>query len=236
LRYLVTRPNHRAVRDVLLDLFWPGEESDRATHKLHIAVSKLRATLQAGISLLLSDPLPPSQTDALNNGIVFENDGYQLHASLIVETDADAFAGHVRAGELLDQQGQHREAVQEYRAAVDLYQGDFLVEDLYADWAVASRARLEETYLTVLGHLADEYLAQGEYAESITCCRQILARDSFREDAYRQLMRCYSRLGRRNQALREFVTCEQILSQELGVPPMKETIDLRDQIVREEDV
>jgi DNA-binding SARP family transcriptional activator len=81
-------------------------------------------------------------------------------------------------------------------------------------------------YLSLLGELADGYLAQGRYADSIECCRQILARDSFREDTYRQLMRCYSRMGRRNQALIEFQNCTQVLQQELGVDPTPATTDL----------
>jgi len=141
-----------------------------------------------------------------------------------------------RTGERLARDNHIPEAIAEYEAALALYRGDFLTEDLYADWTIAIRARLEETFLTLLGHLADHYLDQGRFTESISCCRQILAKDSFREDAYRQLMLCYSRMGRRNQALCEFHACEQVLRRELGVRPMQETVALYERIVQEEAV
>ena len=49
-------------------------------------------------------------------------------------------------------------------------------------------------------------------------------------------MRCYSRLGRRNQALCEYKACQEVLRWELGVDPMRETTALYEQIVREEPV
>jgi DNA-binding SARP family transcriptional activator len=136
----------------------------------------------------------------------------------------------------LEREGRDQEAVAEYEAARALYRGDFLSQDLYADWAVAPRARYEEMFLTVLGHLAEHYLEAQRYVDGASCCRQILARDSFREDAYRQLMRCYSRMGRRNHALREFQSCQEVLRRELGVEPMRETVELYERIAREESV
>jgi LuxR family maltose regulon positive regulatory protein len=174
--------------------------------------------------------------DALERCIFFEDDHYRLHPAIWVQTDADLFAAHFHAGERLERAQRTSEAIQEYRAALGLYGGNYLPEDMYADWAVAPRARMEEMYLTLLGRLADDYLERGRYTESIACCRQILAHDSFREDAYRQLMRCYSRMGRRNQALKEFAVCKQVLQRELGVHPMRETLELRDCIAREETV
>lgn len=224
-RYLVTHPERRVARDVLLELFWPGEAPGRAGHKLHVAISALRQ----GLNEVLAGSY-------LGDCILFEEDAYGLDPAIQVDLDVDQFAARFRAGERLERENRVREAVQEYQAALALYQGDFLPEDLYADWAIAPRARMEEMYLTLLGRLANQYLQQGRHLEGISCCRQILARDSFREDAYRQLMRCYSRMGRRNQALQEFNACAEVLQRELGVLPMRETVELYERIAREEDV
>jgi len=164
------------------------------------------------------------------------DDRYVLLPGLEVELDVDIFAHHVAAGQRLEREGRDEEATAEYEAARAFYQGDFLSQDLYADWAVAQRARYEEMFLTVLGRLAELYVDEQRHADGVACCRQILARDSFREDAYRQLMRCYSRMGRRNQALREFQACQEVLRWELGVEPMHETVELHARIVRQEPV
>jgi DNA-binding SARP family transcriptional activator len=225
-RYLATRPERRAAKDVLLELFWPGEEAEKAGHKLHIAVSALRQALNEAVEMGQKDGEP----------VLFEDDHYLLNPALSIHLDADAFTTHCRAGERLERENRVSEAVAEYEAALALYRSDFLTEDLYADWSLAARARLEETYLTTLGRLAAHYLDQDRFMETVSCCRRILAKDSFREDAYRQLMRCYSRMGRRNQALREYLACEEVLQKELGVRPMRETAALYEQIVREEAV
>jgi DNA-binding SARP family transcriptional activator len=229
-RYLVTQSERRAGKDVLLELFWPGEDPDVASHKLHIAISTLRRALQRGLADETREAPPFAEA------ILYQDDCYGLHPALGVRLDVDAFVAHVWAGEQWERQGRTAEAVVEYQLAADLYRGDFLTEDLYADWAIAPRARLEEMYLTLLGRLATAYLADARYTDCVSCCRRILLRDSYREDAYRLIMRCYSRMGQRNRALREFSACTEVLKRELGVQPMRETLELRDRIAREEAV
>lgn len=227
LRYLVTRPERRASKDVLLDLFWPGEPVERSGHKLHIAISSLKQALREAVGAALGED---------EECVLFKDDCYSFHSAIRLDLDTERFSAHCRAGDRLRREGRRAEAIVEYESARALYRGDFLTEDLYVDWAIAPRARLEEMYLMALGTLAEGHLDRGQFAESISCCRQILARDSYREDAYRQLMRSYSRIGQRNQALREFLACKEVLQRELGVGPMQETISLYEQIVREEPV
>lgn len=225
-RYLVALPDRSASTDVLLETFWPDDEPQEARHKLHIAVSTLRQALAEGLGSTLGE----------RDAIAFVDDRYVLLPELSLQLDADTFAHHVAEGQRLEREGRQDEAVAAYEAARAHYQGDFLAQDLYADWAAVRRARYEEIYLTLLGRLAAYYLDEDRYPECVACCRRILARDSFREDAYRQLMRCYARMGRRNQALREFQSCQEVLRWELGVAPMHETVELHDQIVRQEPV
>ncbi len=225
-RYLVTRPERCALRDVLLGLFWPDEQPERAGHKLHIAISSLRGALNDALQDALAD----------EECIIFDEGRYCLNPSIAVLLDADEFIARCQAGDRLAREERVAEAMSEYEAAVALYRGDFLPQDLYADWSLATRARLEEMYLTLLGHLGAFYLEKKQFLEAINCCRQILVRDSFREDAWRLLMRCYSRMGQRNRALREFQVCEEVLRRELGVSPMLETRSLYERILREEEV
>jgi DNA-binding SARP family transcriptional activator len=225
-RYLVVLSDRSAPTDVLLELFWPGDAPQEARHKLHIAVSTLRQALAEGLGSTLGE----------RDAIAFLEDRYVLLPELPLELDVNVFAAHVAEGQRLERVGRGREAMAEYEVARACYQGDFLAQDLYTDWAAVQRARYEETYLTLLGRLAGYYLGEERYPDCVACCREILARDSFREDAYRQLMRCYARMGRRNQALREFQACREVLRWELGVSPMRETIELYDQIVRQESV
>ncbi len=221
-RYLVAHPGQRVAKQVLLGLFWPDDSPDKAAHKLHIAISAVRHAL--------SETLGSTET------ILFGEDHYALAPDLPLQVDTQFFVEQAQAGERLEQAGEILPAIEAYQAAIEIYRGDFLVEDLYEDWTIVQRARFEEIYLTVLGRLSHRYAEQGNYDGSISCCRQILARDSFREDAYRQLMCCYSRLGRRNQALSEYQQCLAVLKRELGIEPMRETTELYERIARQDPV
>jgi DNA-binding SARP family transcriptional activator len=225
-RYLVTLADRRAHKDVLAELFWPDDPPEKANHKLHIAVSSLRHALQEALL----------EVGEAQDAILFSDDYYLLSPALQIVLDTDVFLAHLAAAQKAEESRDLSTAIVEYEASRAMYQGDFMAQDLYADWTVTVRARFEEMYLTLLGRLANHYLDQERYAESVACCRQILARDSFREDAYRQLMRCYSHMGRRNQALVEFHNCVQVLQQELGVAPTRATQKLYEHLLHREQV
>jgi len=120
-------------------------------------------------------------------------------------------------------QGSVREAAVEYEKAVELYRGDYLIEDLYEDWTMVERERLSNAYMDMLGKLAAHYMDNGQYQESIRGCYKVLEKDRCHEDSYRLLMRCYARLGLRGRALEQYRICEKILGQEYGTAPSSET-------------
>ena len=122
------------------------------------------------------------------------------------------------------------EAMGEYEVAEGLYQGDLLEEDLYQDWLIPRREGLKDSYLVISDRLSRYYLKEKRYAACIHLCQRILAKDDCREDAHRRLMRCYSRQGQRNLALRQYHLCAKALEQVLDVPPMPETVALYHQI------
>ena len=109
------------------------------------------------------------------------------------------------------------------RNALQLYQGDFLQDCLYEDWASVERERLFATYLRAAQRFAELLLGKDEVDECVHVCEQILARDPCWEEAYRLLMKCY--LARRNRAMavRTYERCATALHAEMGVYPAPET-------------
>jgi DNA-binding SARP family transcriptional activator len=121
------------------------------------------------------------------------------------------------------------EARAAYQHAQTLYQGDYLRDDPCADWSVAARERLREPYLGMLGELARLYAQQGDVDEAVRACRQILRREPWREEVYRQLMGFLAEAGRPGEALRVFEQCQRALAAE-EVEPSPTTRQLRDRI------
>jgi DNA-binding SARP family transcriptional activator len=116
-------------------------------------------------------------------------------------------------------------------AAQNLYGGDYMEEDIYADWCAEEREQLREIYLEALSGMADCHAARGHYAEAVQVCRTALARDPCKESFQRALMEHLVRLGRGDWAVAQYRRFEGILAQELGVEPMPETQRLYRQIL-----
>ena len=220
-KYLLTHRDPWPSREVIMDVFWPGAAPGAARNNLHVAVHGLRSAFRTTVDTPV---------------VVLERGSYRLHPDLQLWVDVDEFDRHMRGGHQLGGAGELAAAMAEYELAVSLYQGDFLSEDPYEEWAVLTRERLRLAYLDTVDRLSHLYFSQGRYAPCVALCQRILERDPCREDAHRRLMRCYSRQGQQHLALRQYRSCAEALRAELSIEPAVETDALRDQIQRREMV
>ncbi len=212
LRYMVAQSNHRVTIDTLMGLLWPEDEPEVARHKLQVAISVLRRSLNNGYV-----------SDTGGGYILCKNGVYQLNPAVPIRTDVDEFLASYRAGR---QQKSINAAVADYEAACHLYKGAFLTEDLYVDWPIIQREQLNQAYLAMCGALSEHYLEIGSYEDAAKWASAILKENHCDEVAHRQLMRINVAAGRRSGALRQYQRCERILAEELNVSPMPETVSL----------
>ena len=124
------------------------------------------------------------------------------------------------------------------RAAVQLYEGDFLAgfyvrhAPEFENWALAQQARLKELVLQALHSLIAHFAGQGPVgqASAIDYTNRLLRLEPWREEAHRQLMSLLALAGQRGAALAQYETCRQALAEELDVEPATETTALYEQI------
>ena len=221
-KYLVTHRERPVAKEVLMELFWADASPEAARNNLNVAIYGLRRALRKG------------RPDFSH--LLFQDDFYLLNPELEIWVDIDAFAQHHQAGQDLEQKGQQTAAIDQYRGAEALYSGEFLAEDRYEDWPSVQRRHFQDDYLNLLDRLSRYYLEHQEYNASIEMAHKILAIDSCREDAHCRLMRCYSRQGYLNLALRQYHLCEEALKRELDVSPDPATQKLWSQIRRRQSV
>ena len=219
LRYLITQQGHRASVDALMATLWPEDEPEVAHHKLQVAVSALRRSLNSGFDC-----------DPGGGYILCKNRVYQLNPSISLRTDVDEFLSFYQVG----QQSSSDSMAIQFEKACQLYIGPYLTEDLYADWSFMRREQLSHVYLSMCSTLAGYYLEAGRYEDTLKWATAILKENQSDEAAHRQLIRAYFALGRRSDALRQFHRCQYILNEELGVQPMTETIELFNTILKGE--
>jgi two-component SAPR family response regulator len=216
-KYLVGQQGVPVTRDVLMDIFWPDADADAARHNLHQAIHNLRKTLR--------------RLDTQDQVILFENDAYFFNPELNIRFDFVEFEQYIQAGRRMEQAGQTAAALREYRAAVEIYQGNFLEEDLYEDWPYTQREYFRQIYLDIVDQLSETFFQQGDYTEAIALGQKMLALDNCHEEAHYRLMRCYHAQGQRRQAIRQYQLCVQALKKELDVPPPPQIQQFYEQIV-----
>jgi len=221
-KYMVANRGRPILKDILMDVFWRNADPEAARNNLNVAIYGLRQALRA------ARPDFPY--------ILFQNGQYLLNPDMVVWADFEQFIQRYEAGQRLERRGKLAEALSEYETAESLYQGDFLQEDLYEDWPIPQRESLKDRYLVILDRLSRYYLEEKGYTPCIQLCQKILAKDECREDIHRRLMRCYSRQGQRNLALRQYNMCAEALTRVLDVSPMQETVSLYEQIRNREAV
>jgi LuxR family maltose regulon positive regulatory protein len=221
LKYLLAHRNRPVSQDHLMGWLWPESNLKKARWSLNSAIHGLRK--------ILSD----CPTAALANCILLEEGYYRLCPSVRVVTDVDEFDECYEKGRRLEKAGQVEEAAAEYERAVELYEGDYLIEDLYEDWTMVERERLANAYVDMLDRLAVHYMETGQLRESIRASYRVLEKDRCHEDSYRLLMRCYAQLGMRGRALRQYRLCEKILGHEYGTSPSPETTALYRSLLQE---
>jgi DNA-binding SARP family transcriptional activator len=214
LKYLLAQRGRPVSQDLLMGWLWPESNLKKARWSLNSAIHGLR-------KLLGNCP-----SSAPVNYVLLEEGYYRLSPEIKLVSDVDEFDAGYEGGRRLERAGRAEEAVGEYEVAVELYRGDYLIEDLYEDWTMVERERLSNAYMDMLDRLAVHYMETGQLGESIQACYRVLEKDRCHEDSHRLLMRCYARLGQRGRALRQYRMCERILGQEYGTAPSPETRSL----------
>ncbi len=221
LKYLLANRRRPVSQDHLMGWLWPESNLKKARWSLNSAIHGLRKLL--GCSSSLS-----------TNCVTLEDGHYRLSPTIRVATDVDELDERYEKGRRLEREGRMPAAAVEYERAIDLYRGDYLIEDLYDDWTMVERERLSNAYIDMLGRLTVHYMESEQYQESIRGCYRVLEKDRCHEDSYRLLMRCYARLGLRGRAMLQYSMCKQILGQEYGTLPSPETTSLYTSLLRDE--
>ncbi len=205
-RFLVTRRGELVPEDELFEHFWSEKSPESARRNLHVAISSVRAVLDApgwGASRIAAvdhsyrfTPLPGDELDC---------DRFDRAADVALADGGDVAA---------------------LQAAAALWTGEPLPEDRHEEWVLVWRERLIDRYAAVLGALADGLLAAGDTTAATDVARRLVALDPCDEAAHRRLIRAFASSGRRGRALRQFLECRRTLVTELGVEPSAATAAL----------
>lgn len=212
LRYLLAHRCQATSRDFLMDWLWPNVTPKKARWSLYSCIHALRR--------FLADHLRTEHAEKL---LLYEKEHYRLCPNLRTESDVEEFDERYACGRRLEVDGSPSEAAREYEAAVELYRGDYLPEDLYEDWTMVERQRLIDHYVYMLNHLAAHYGRTGQCQRGIETCYLLLKKEPCHEESHRRLIGHYTRLGLWEQAFEQYRLCTHALKSRYGGGPSPDT-------------
>lgn len=208
---LLTNHDRPLSRDTLIELLWPSAGPGAHTRQFHVLIHELRKLLE-----------PQGR---IGNGLYVRSDGdrYSFSTQAPSWIDTLEFCALLERARTADGAGDEHTAIVAYEAAVELYRGDYLQDEAFAEWCEPARERLREACIGALQRLSTLWGNQARWDMSIGWSRRALLLDPLREEMHRALMYALWASGRRDEAVRQFATCAHLLRERLDLTPLPET-------------
>jgi DNA-binding SARP family transcriptional activator len=217
--YIVFHHHQNIPREMLMEIFWPEVDPASARNCLNVTIYNIREALRT----IIDQPI-----------ILFNDGAYGLNPETDVWIDVEEFDRQIKVAQKLESLGEINKAKSKLEIAANLYQGDFLAEDLCEEWAIFHRERIRSQYIDTVSHLCRLYYHQGQYTACASMCQLILKYDQCYEEAHCHLMRCYGRQNQYHLAIRQYHICADALETELGIKPDIQTVKLYERALRRE--
>jgi DNA-binding SARP family transcriptional activator len=192
-------------KDKLADVLWS-----------HDLPRDYRATVETYVSILRRRLEP--QSHPRQSIISTEPGGYRLVSERVV-LDLDRFDALVAEAT----NAEDARAACCLGQAIDLVNGEILEDEPYAEWACELRDSYRPRIVQALVDASALALSRGDARSAFTFATRAITTDPAVETAYRLGMTAAHRLGRREEALRLYLRCEQVLQAELGMKVSAET-------------
>lgn len=207
--FIVSRPHHRAAKDVIIDTFWGETDFEAVEKNFHPTISHIRKALNSNQALK-------------QNFLLYRGGDYQLNPEFAYRIDTVEFDRLLAQGEAARRGGNVEECIKQFREAAALYRGEFM-SGVYDEWVDEQRAYYREQQLRILEVLAEFAQKREEWSESLKLAQAILREDPFREDIHLLAMLAQARSGNRVAVKEQYENLRKLLKQELGVEPAPET-------------
>ena len=208
--YLALSPRGTRSREHLAELLWGRSAEEQARASLRQTLSSLRKALGEQADLV----------ESTAETISLRHQGWQI--------DVSRFRTLANTSDQPD-----------LERAAELYEGEFLQgfsvkEAGFEEWLTIVRQQYHELALQVMSRLAQHYTMLQQYDHALRYAQSLFALDPLQEQTHLRLMELYLRLGRREQALRQFDECERLLKHELNIAPGAEIRALHSTIMKQE--
>ncbi|MGH2551180.1 MAG: BTAD domain-containing putative transcriptional regulator, partial [Thermomicrobiales bacterium] len=204
---LLGTPGHRVSRDLVFETLWSDLEPENAANALYKTIHWLRRELE-----------PQLAGGRSSTYLVLTADFIALAPGLDVWSDAEHFERW-----LMTRSNSPEARRVALRQSLQLYRGDFLVDEPYLDWPAARRESLTQLWQRGVLEIAVLDREAGEPDFALPLLETLIERDPLLESAHQELIVCHLASGRRDAAQRAYDRCARLLREELDIEPDERT-------------
>ncbi len=183
----------------LIDQLWPDSDGDRAIATFSKTLKRLRKYLAV-------------------EGVVHLDHGTVTLDPTRCWVDMCAFEQAVARSDNGRANIRMRGELRELQEALMLYRGPFLPEQRLKPWAVVTRERVRERFVTAVARLSDYQQRLGRFEQAIQWLNRGLQQDPHATPLYEPLIAFLSITGRRTEAAVVYHQCTRVFVKELGRP------------------
>jgi DNA-binding SARP family transcriptional activator len=214
LKYFVSERRRVLPSDRIAEALWPDAGIEEGRNRLRHYVHALREKLE-----------PDRGSRSQAQIIVSHRGAYRFDTSAIW-IDADSFEREICAGLSSLEGAADDSAAAHLAAGLSLYQGDFLTEDPYTEWALDERERLRELAGRALRAKVTLAEKAGNLEAAAGYARRLAAMEPFDHDVQRIFIGLCLKRGRRSEALRRYAVFRKRMLTEFGQGPDFELSEL----------
>lgn len=206
LKYLVCERRRVATAEAIAEAIWPGGGRHAVGNIRHV-VHRLRDKLE-----------PRRAGHGQSSFIVAVPGGYTLDLRR-TWVDVDEFQHCVEDGLAAMGRGDRPVSAERLERALELYRGDFLADEPYADWAAAERNRLCRLAARAASALAVLAKVRGDRDAVVEHLERLCELEPFDTDVHRQLIDALRTAGRRSEAKRRYTAFASRVRREFAEEP-----------------
>jgi len=214
-KFLLINTNKGITTDAIIENAYPQIDYIDPNNAVHNMIYRLRKLLAA--------------ESVFNNSqeiITFKGGCYKINLAEDVWLDFVELEASFNAAEV--SKADPLRAIDHYRTAFDIYNGDFLPELCYEDWVVPKRIFYRSLYLKIILSLSKLYSDQKSYDDIIQLCQKALTIEPFEEEIHIQLIQNLVRVGRVRQAKDHYENIVAAFAKEFGIQPTAEMLRMAD--------
>lgn len=209
-KFLLCHRNKAVADDVLVETFWPGYDVERAKQALYTCIHRLRNALE------------PARSRYQDCRYISTRDGlYQLNPNAEIWVDAEEFQYLCQQASALRGR-EDNNAAELYRRAFPLYQGEFLAENAYDDWAKPMQLHYANVYREAVMAFSEWLNENRHWDEARSLIEQALSFEPFEESLHVRYLETLIASGSSHKARTHYRKSSALLYDEYGVEPSAE--------------